>query len=1166
MWTQRRTWIGAWLLAALALILATLNFEAAFPVVSLDLEVTRSQVVERARSRAERQGWGLEEARSTASFALQDRMAQTYVELEGGGRDVWDEVISEGEYRPYLWTVRLFEPGSAREVRVRFAPDGSVDGFSLQVPEDEPGADLTQGAARALAEDAAREAWNVRLDRYRLVETATQTLPGGRTDHDFVYERGEGSVGEARFRLRLGVSGDQVSEVRRIVQVPEAFTRRYREMRSSNDLIAFLATTASGVLYVLLGCGVGLFFLLRRDAVSWRGPLAAGFAVSGLLFAAQLNQLPLAWMNYDTALSEGGFLAQQLGAAGAILVGGGLLLALFFAVGEGLTRSAFRDHPRLWRAWSRGVANTPDLLGRTLGGYLFTALFIPYAVAFYFVSTRFLGWWTPAEALVQPDLVATPLPWLSAVATSLFAGTFEEALFRAVPLAGAALLGERTGRRASWIGAAVVLQAVIFAAAHANYPQQPPYARAVELLLPSLAFGVVYVRFGLVPAVIGHYTFDLAWMSLPLWASAAPGVWLDRTAVVLAGLAPLGLVGFAHLRWGQRSSISDVDLNRGVPPTAGADGAPPEERGAEDREASDTVHEEEGRKIDDPARPLPPLALVAIAALGLAVWSGAGDRPDDASSLQLTRSQAIALAADSLGARGVATGAPWKLSARPRTEREAVHRFVAEELGSARYRELLGRYLPGPGWEVRLARFEGTVEERAEEWRLVLDVRGRVSRLRHLLPEEAPGDSLPEATARETALEAVERRFGLPASRLEAVTAEAHQRPARRDWTFVFRDRDTSLERGQARVEIEVAGRKVVDARRFVHVPEEWRRSDRSRQSRHTIRTLAGGGVLAVAFGALMILALVRWSRSSFGVRAFVGVGLPLFLGFLLKAANGYPSALAEMSTSEPLIHQALMLGGGLLVAGLFLGAGIGLLAGLSHRWSRRGRSTWPGSLRVGLAGGAGLAGIGALAKLGETLHLPPLPDYEGAGHALAWLEPAVDGGIGVLVGGALLLALLTALDALGRNGGRVRVPAVAGATVLLGFALAASGAGPSMGAWLASGAGWSGVVAGAFLLVLRAGRAVVPGLVAVPILLGEVTALLTPGYPGARAGAVLASLVVLAVAALWTRALVNDRRPPGSTGRAGPLPRSGFRRSAPSARGRSGARGGPPRGRGSRR
>ena len=32
---------------------------------------------------------------------------------------------------------------------------------------------------------------------------------------------------------------------------------------------------------------------------------------------------------------------------------------------------AFGDHPQLWRVWSRAAAPTPQVLGRTLGGYLF---------------------------------------------------------------------------------------------------------------------------------------------------------------------------------------------------------------------------------------------------------------------------------------------------------------------------------------------------------------------------------------------------------------------------------------------------------------------------------------------------------------------------------------------------------------------------------------------------------------------------------------------------------------------------------------------------------------------------------------------------------------------------------------------------------------------------
>ncbi|NIP59442.1 MAG: hypothetical protein GWM92_14040, partial [Gemmatimonadetes bacterium] len=316
--------------------------------------------------------------------------------------------------------VRLFRPGQTREARVRFAPDGGVQGFRLHLPEGDPGPTISPDSARSVAESRARRGWGVALDLYRPVSASQEVRPGGRTDYAFVYERTGEQPGEARFRLRLTVAGDRLAGVERFVQVPEAFTRRYEEMRSANDALAFFSSLGAGLLYVVVGCGVGLFFLLRRDLLRWRPAATAAVAVSGLLFAADLNRLPLSWMGYDTAVSEVGFLVQEVGGALLILLGAAFLLALVFSVGEGLTRRAFGAQPRLWTIWSRGAANARPVLGRILGGYLYAALAIPYVVGFYFLTTRVLGWWTPAEALVEPDLVATPLPWLSAVSTALF--------------------------------------------------------------------------------------------------------------------------------------------------------------------------------------------------------------------------------------------------------------------------------------------------------------------------------------------------------------------------------------------------------------------------------------------------------------------------------------------------------------------------------------------------------------------------------------------------------------------------------------------------------------------------------------------------------------------------------------------------------------------------
>ena len=73
------------------------------------------------------------------------------------------------------------------------------------------------------------------------------------------------------------------------------------------------------------------------------------------------------------------------------------------------------------------------------------------------------------------------------------------------------------------------MQAIVFGSGHAPYPNQPAFARPVELILPSIGFGLLYVYFGLLPGIILHFTFDVVWFALPIFLASAPGIWFDRT-------------------------------------------------------------------------------------------------------------------------------------------------------------------------------------------------------------------------------------------------------------------------------------------------------------------------------------------------------------------------------------------------------------------------------------------------------------------------------------------------------------------------------------------------------------------------------------------------------------------------------------------------------------
>ena len=191
------------------------------------------------------------------------------------------------------------------------------------------------------------------------------------------------------------------------------------------------------------GCVVGLFFLLKERWVVWKPALKWALFIAFLQALVVLNQWPLLWMGYDTAISSTTFALQQIAVALAQLVGMGSVLALSFIAAESLGRRAFPRHIQLWKTWSGEVAPTTSMLGQTVAGYLLIGIFFAYEVWLYLFTARHFDWWSPSSALTDPDVLANIFPWLTSVAISLQAGFWEECLFRAVPLAAAALLGKK---------------------------------------------------------------------------------------------------------------------------------------------------------------------------------------------------------------------------------------------------------------------------------------------------------------------------------------------------------------------------------------------------------------------------------------------------------------------------------------------------------------------------------------------------------------------------------------------------------------------------------------------------------------------------------------------------------------------------------------------------
>ena len=368
---------------------------------------------------------------------------------------------------------------------------------------------------------------------------------GGRVDHAFVYEREHETLGDGRFRLRLGVAGNRLSEVSHYVYVPEAFklrsgnALRQRDDRQSGTACRRGACTESEVAFSApCGCCAG--------ARCCGSALVAGAIVAGINALGDDRQRAAGLVFLRHGAAGVGFLGV---ATRPRLPGVSLSARLSWRWCSWPPRVCRAGHSPTTRSFGASgratAAPTPAILGRTVGGYLLFRIELALIAAFYFVTNRYFGWWQPSEALTDPNILGSALPALAPIGMALQAGFMEECLFRAGALSIAALIGHRFGHRGLLIGLVLVLQAIIFGAAHANYPGFPAYSRLVELVIPAFIWGLIFLRFGLLTTVILHAVFDLVLMSIPVFLVEGSGSGFNQALVIAAGLVPLAIVVLA---------------------------------------------------------------------------------------------------------------------------------------------------------------------------------------------------------------------------------------------------------------------------------------------------------------------------------------------------------------------------------------------------------------------------------------------------------------------------------------------------------------------------------------------------------------------------------------------------------------------------------------------
>jgi hypothetical protein len=529
-------------------------------------------------------------------------------------------------------------------------------------------------------------------------------------------------------------------------------------------------------------------------------------------------------------------------------------------------------------------------------------------------------------------------------------------------------------------------------------------------------------------------------------------------------------------------------------------------------------------------------AWALIGVLALVVWVAVEPFRPLAPPLRASLDEAARAAREAVAGRGFQVGPAWRVMPIADDGHGDSHRFVWDEGGRDRYASLLGRYLPTPRWLVRVATFEGDVADRAEEWTVLVNHRGQAERVAHQIPESRAAPSLDESAARQIALDAVQQTLALPASSLREVSVAPSKLAARTDWLFTFQDTtvetipiraaapnapaNASAVRGEARIEVEIGGRDAVRVRPFVHVPEEWQRQQRGRDTLLRIIGILG----AVLAGSTLVAAagsgLVAWSHREFSRRIFVSLFVLFAVLSIVVAVNNWPTVTATLSTAQPYALQVWMRVGIGLVALLVPAALLGLAGGtLALEMPLRRQIPRTTAAILGMSLGFVVLAAAAATRAGGE---PPWPDVSALGTFVPPLAAAIGRLPSLLLRTVTLMVLLSVVDHMSRGWTRQRV-LLGLALIVAGAVLAAPPADTMLG-WVVAAALVGVVFLCAYIFLLRFDMSIVPFAMATIVGASLLRDALSGTALGVAAGSI-AGIVLAAVMAWWICGQLREAR-----------------------------------------
>ena len=281
---------------------------------------------------------------------LSDAVAQRYV-TEKGGLAAWGRLVTM-ELPASIWESRFVKSESRHEWRVTVDPrTRQVRSFRRTLPDEAPGADLSEGEARERARVLIRS-FGTDDSRWREIAARSDRRPN-RRDWTFVFDDSSAGVEGAVPRLTTSISGDLDAGYGVTLFVPEAYVRQRTLSTPLSTLLLIVRLLVMGGLFGLIA--VEVVRSARSEPVPWRRLIGLGLLVAIPSLLAQVNRLTTLVFNYQSEIPWNIFLLTgSIGLALGVVLQVMAVIAALVALNA--ARPGWRDELR-WGAWPKQAAH-----------------------------------------------------------------------------------------------------------------------------------------------------------------------------------------------------------------------------------------------------------------------------------------------------------------------------------------------------------------------------------------------------------------------------------------------------------------------------------------------------------------------------------------------------------------------------------------------------------------------------------------------------------------------------------------------------------------------------------------------------------------------------------------------------------------------------------------